>query len=51
MYVIPKFNVGVVPADWLGRYTTKNFFYIVLIKWGSRSMSAGANPLNFRPSW
>jgi hypothetical protein len=34
-------------ADGLGRLLLKHFF--VFNKWGSLAMSAGDNPMNFRP--
>jgi hypothetical protein len=41
-----KLDLGVIPADELGCFFTENFFS-VFIKWGSLSMSAGVNPMNF----
>jgi hypothetical protein len=41
-----KLNLGVIPADRLGCFLLKTFF-LVFIKWGSLSMSAGVNPMNF----
>jgi hypothetical protein len=43
-----NFKVGVVPADRLGRLLLKTIIF-VFIKWGGLAMSAGANPMNFRP--
>jgi hypothetical protein len=42
-----KFEVGVVPADGLDCLLHTIFF--VFIKLGSLALSAGANPMNFRP--
>jgi hypothetical protein len=42
-----KFKIGVAPADGLGHLLLKTIF--VFIKWGSLSMSAGANPVNVWP--
>jgi hypothetical protein len=41
-----KLDLGVIPADGLGCLQLKTFFWY-LLKWGSLSMSAGVNPMNF----
>jgi hypothetical protein len=48
-----KFNVVVVLADGLVRLLLKNEWgtFLYLLNGGSLAMSAGANPMDFRPVW